>query len=187
MEVKNKPEVPAKDGASEEQRADFARLAAAAAEPDAEVQKLADSEAAAEVQAEQSLTEKNAAGLMMMFALAEPVFTMAGFPTVAGVLSAPSQDLGGNDSGMTGAQALSSAWAPVLAKYNIDLSNMANKYNVEIIAVMTTIPVAKALYAAIKADSTKGKRDAARIGPATGENPVPKASEHVTLGTVSNE
>jgi hypothetical protein len=172
---------------SAEQAADLARLTRGAAEPDAEVQQMADAEAAAEVQAEQSLVEKNAAGLSMVFALAVPAFAMVGFPTVAGVLANPVQDMAGNLTDMTGAQTLAAAWAPVLAKYGVDLSSMGDKYRVEIAAVFGSIGVGKALYAALKADSTKGKNAAARAVETQAGNPVPKAPENVVLGTVPNE
>lgn len=135
----------------DEQAAHLRALEQAASEPDQAVAQLAEKEAAAEVQAEQSLSEKNAAALSMFCELLVPTLDKFGYTTVAGVIAAPADDM----PDMTNGQALAAVWAPVLAKYGINLGDMGDKYKLEIVAVMVTVPIAKAIYGAMKTDTGK--------------------------------
>lgn len=171
--------VQAEPAMPDEQAADLRRLQLAAAAPNAELKQLEDAEEEQQLQQEQSLVDRNTATLSMITELAVPVFRQFGFPTVSDVLAGPHEAL----EGMSNGQALAVAWAPVLAKYGVDLSNVSDRYKVEIGAVMMTLPVAKALYVAIQVDSGKGRKvrvaAAVQVDAAPAEAPAGPA----TLGT----
>jgi hypothetical protein len=168
-----------------EQLADLRRLQLAAREPNAEMQQLEDAEAEQAAAAENSLVSSNAASLSMVFELAVPTFDQFGFPNVSRVLAAPAmtKTAAGADepTGMTNGQTLAAAWAPVLAKYNVNLGGLGDKYRLEIMAVMVTAPIAKALYVAVQIDTGAGKK-APKAVASTPAGEAPEAAEPVRLG-----
>lgn len=116
------------------------------------------------VQAQQQVTEKdalmekNVSGVMMILDLAGPAFAMVGFSSVGTTLAkAPEKD------GPTAKQLLAMAWAPVLTKHDINISDVLTKYGEEFAAVAVTFPIAAAIFAGIKHDIAV--RDAAAKAP----------------------
>jgi hypothetical protein len=168
-----------------EQLADLRRLQLAAQEPNAEMQQLEHAEAEQAAAAEDSLVSSNAASLSMVFELAVPTFDQFGFPNVARVFAAPAmtKTADGEDvpTGMTNGQTLAAAWAPVLAKYGVNLGGLGDKYRLEIMAVMVTVPIAKALYVAVQID-TGGKKSVPKAVASEEAGAAPKAAEPVKLG-----
>lgn len=169
-----------------EQLADLRRLQLAAATPNAEMQQLEDAEAEQAAAAEDSLVSTNAASLSMIFELASPTFDHFGFPNVARVLGAPAmtKTAGGEleETGMTNGQTLAAAWAPVLAKYGVNLGGFGDKYRLEIMAVMVTAPIAKALYVAVQIDTTPKNVSTPKAVASTEDGGAPKDAEPVRLG-----
>lgn len=170
---------------SPEQLADLRRLQLAAAQPNADMQALEDQEVAQATAAEDSLVASNAASLSMIFELAVPTFDQFGFPNVARVFGSPATQRTADgdqvETGMTNGQTLAAAWAPVLAKYGINVGGLGDKYRLEIMAVMVTVPIAKALYVAVQVD-TGGRKQVPKAVASTAAGDPPKAEEPVRLG-----
>jgi hypothetical protein len=142
----------------EEEAASLAALGAMAAEQGAQARQIADQQQAQEQQVLMSLESENEQALMLVGDLATPVFANFGFPTLARVLGEQNEG-----SGLTNAQTLAKAWAPVLTKYGVSLGDMGGRYKAEIGAVLVSIPIGTALWAAIKEDAGRKPK------------PVPKA------------
>jgi hypothetical protein len=85
------------------------------------------------------------------------------------------------DTGMTNGQTLAAVWAPVLAKYGVNLGGFGDKYRLEIMAVMVTAPIAKALYVAVQID-TGGKKNVPKAVASEEAGAAPQAAEPVKLG-----
>lgn len=136
-------------GPAGEEAASLAALTTMAGAADAQAQKAADQQQAQEDAALLSLEQENEQALMLVAELATPVFTTFGFPAVAEVLREP------HAAGPTNGQMLAKAWAPVLTKYGVSLGDLGGQYKAEIGALMITMPIAGALWAAVKADSAR--------------------------------
>lgn len=95
----------------------------------------------AEAAVQLGLGETNANGVRMLFAMAGPVFGLVGFPSVAPALTAEKTE------------AFAIALGAVLAKYNVDLSNMGAQYREEIACAFAGLPVAMAVWNGIKYDA----------------------------------
>ncbi|MGZ3319672.1 MAG: hypothetical protein ACXU9C_01685 [Xanthobacteraceae bacterium] len=133
---------------NEEEAASLRALGALAAEEGAQEQKIAEQAQAQENAVLMSLEQENEQALMLVADLATPVFGGFGFPTVARVLQEQNEG-----SGLTNAQTLAKAWAPVLTKYGVSLGDLGGQYKDEIGAVLVTVPIATALWQAVKADA----------------------------------
>ncbi|NIA56187.1 hypothetical protein HAV22_21375 [Massilia sp. TW-1] len=159
----------------DEESASLRALGAMASAEDVQARELADQEQAQEDAALMSLEQENEQALMLVAELATPVFLTFGFPAVAEVLREP------HAAGPTNAQMLAKAWAPVLTKYGVSLGDLGGQYRAEIGALMITMPIAGAIWSAVKADTTRK----AKPVPKAVVEAVPEAQaaqEQVTLG-----
>lgn len=114
-----------------------------------------------------ALMAENAKGIMLILDLAGPAFAMVGFKSVAGVLD-QKQEAGGPMA----RQVLAMAWAPVLSKYGINLSDIGMKYGVELAAIAATFPIAGAIFAGIKGDIAARDAVPKALGTAAQAAPV---------------
>lgn len=150
----------------EEEAASLRMLGSMASVEDAHAREQADQEQAQADAQLMSMEQENEAALTLVADLAMPVFTMCGFPAVGRVLQES------HPAGPTNGQMLAKAWAPVLTKHGISLGDLGGAYKAEIGALMVTVPIAGAIWAAVKEDT--GRR----------EKPVPKAvAEAVPVDT----
>jgi hypothetical protein len=144
----------------DEEAASLRALEGMAGQEDAAASALASQEQAQADAQLMSLEQENEQALMLVADLATPVFAGFGFPTLARVLQDQNEG-----SGLSNAQTLAKAWAPVLTKYGVSLGDLGGQYKAEIGAVLVTIPIGTALWQAIQADAGRKQK------------PVPKAVE----------
>jgi hypothetical protein len=159
----------------DEEAASLRALGAMANAEDVQARELADQEQAQEDAALLSLEQENEQALMLVAELATPVFLTFGFPAVAEVL----REL--HAAGPTNAQMLAKAWAPVLTKYGVNLGDLGGQYRAEIGALMITMPIAGAVWNAVKADTTR-KANPVPKAVVEAAPPTPAEPEVVTLG-----
>jgi len=156
-------------GMSVEQAADLRRLQMAADQPNAEIQKLEDAEAAhaaAEVAAQ---VDQNTNAVRMGLDIAIPFLSRL-YPSLAEVYT---DDARG---------AVAMTVGPVLTKYGVDLGDVGGRYREEIAMVVVCGPIAMATYHGIKADVEAREKSVPKAVAAKPVEQAPEASEPVRLG-----